>query len=187
MAALFFALLALTALTGTVVLLALLVSARSDPDGRASMLLTDVAPTALPLAAVVAATCMLGSLYFSEIALFTPCELCWYQRIAMYPLAPMLGIAAVRGDLGIRPYAWVLAGSGALISAYHYIIEWVPNLEVTACSDEVPCSAVYFREFGFVSIAFMALCGFLAIATLLYVAARAPVADREGAAEKVAQ
>jgi len=130
---------------------------------------------------------MIGSLYFSEIAHLVPCELCWYQRIAMYPLAPMLGIAAVREDLGIRPYAWVLAASGALIAAYHYVIEWVPNLEATACSAEVPCTVPYFREFGFVSIAFMALCGFLAIATLLYVAAYARVNDRVDAAEEVVQ
>jgi disulfide bond formation protein DsbB len=187
MAAFFFALLALTALTGTVVLLALVAAARRDPDGQAATLLADVAPAALPLAAVVAATCMVGSLYFSEIAHFVPCELCWYQRIAMYPLAPMLGIAAVREDLGIRLYAWVLAASGALISLYHYIIEWMPDLEATACSAEVPCTVPYFREFGFVSIAFMALCGFLAIATLLYVAAHARVADRAGATEEVVQ
>jgi disulfide bond formation protein DsbB len=187
MAAFFFALLALAALTGTVVLLGLLVSARRDPDGRAATLLADVAPSALPLAAIVATTCMVGSLYFSEVAGYIPCELCWYQRIAMYPLAPLLGIAAVRRDVGIRPYAWVLAGSGALISTYHYIIEWRPNLEVTACSTEVPCSAVYFREFGFISIAFMALCGFLAIATLLYVAARARTGEHADAAEEVVQ
>lgn len=187
MAAFFFALLALTALTGTVGLIVLRVSAGRDPDGQAAKMLDDLAPAALPLAAIVAATSMVGSLYFSEVLHFVPCQLCWYQRIAMYPLAPMLGIAAVRKDWGIRLYAWVLAGSGALIAAYHYLIEWMPNLEVTACSADVPCSAVYVREFGFVSIPFMALSGFLAIATLLHVAARARATDSENSAKEVVQ
>jgi disulfide bond formation protein DsbB len=179
MAAVFFALLALTALAGTVGLLVLQALARTDPESQAAAALDDLAPVALPLAAVVAATSMFGSLWFSEVLHFVPCELCWYQRIAMYPLVPMLGIAAFRRDLAIRPYAWVLAGIGAPIAAYHYLIEWMPNLEVTACSTEVPCTAVWVRELGFVSIPFMALSGFLAIIVLLRVAARVPVADNE--------
>ena len=179
MAAVFFALLALTALVGALLLLALQLSARRNPDGPAAGFLDDVAPMALPLAAVVAATSMFGSLYFSEVLHFVPCELCWYQRIAMYPLAPMLGIAAVRGDLAIRRYAWVLSVIGALIAAYHYTIEWLPNLEVKACSTEVPCTAVWVREFGFVSIPFMALSGFIAIAILLQVATRVRATDSE--------
>jgi disulfide bond formation protein DsbB len=187
MAAFFFALLALTALTGAIGIIVLQVSASRNPDGQAATLLDDLAPVALTLAAIVAATSMVGSLYFSEVAHFVPCKLCWYQRIAMYPLAPMLGIAAVRQDLGIRLYAWVLAGIGALISTYHYIIEWMPDLEVTACAADVPCTAVYVREFGFVSIAFMALCGFLAIAALLHVAARVQVIDNESSTKEVVQ
>ena len=50
-------------------------------------------PVALPLAAAVAVVATLGSLYFSEIADFPPCRLCWYQRIGMYPLAVVLPIA----------------------------------------------------------------------------------------------
>jgi disulfide bond formation protein DsbB len=179
MAPVFFALLALTALVGSLLLLVLQLSTRRNPDGPAAGFLDEVAPAALPLAAVVATTSMIGSLYFSEVLHFAPCELCWYQRIAMYPLAPMLGIAAVRRDLGVRRYAWVLSVSGALIAAYHYTIEWLPNLEVSACSTDVPCTAVWFREFGFVSIAFMALSGFIAITILLHVATRVRATDSE--------
>lgn len=179
MAAFFFSLLALTALIGAVALTTLLFLARGRPDGQAAMLLDDLAAAALPLAAVVAATAMAGSLYFSEVLGYVPCTLCWYQRIAMYPLAPILGIAAVRRDPWVRTYGWVLAGSGAVISAYHYVIQWLPDLEATSCSADNPCSAVWVREFEFVSIPFMALCGFLAIAVLLAVAARRPADDHE--------
>lgn len=188
MAAFFFSLLALTALIGAVGVMVLHMMARSDPDGQAAGILDDLAPMAMPLAAVVAATSMVGSLYFSEVLHYVPCELCWYQRIAMYPLAPLLGIAAVRDDLGIRIYAWVLAGSGALIALYHYAIQWVPDLEATACAADNPCTAVYVREFGFVSIPFMALSGFLAITALLIIAARTRAHDDiETSAEEVLQ
>ena len=58
---------------------------------------------ALTLAWIVALVAMLGSLYFSEVAHFIPCEYCWYQRIAMYPLVLILGIAAYRQDTGHPP------------------------------------------------------------------------------------
>lgn len=177
MAAFFFSSLALIALLGAAGIAVLRLAERSGPDGRAAATLDDLASAALPLAAVVAATSMLGSLYFSEVLHYTPCTLCWYQRIAMYPLAPMLGIAAVRNDLNIRVYAWVLAASGAIIALYHYVIQWMPDLEATTCSVDAPCTAVWVREFGFVSIPFMALSGFLAIAALLSIAARTPADD----------
>jgi disulfide bond formation protein DsbB len=177
MAAFFFSLLALAALSGAVVVAVVAVAARSDPEGAAAAVLDDIRPAALPLAAVVAATSMFGSLFFSEVLGYPPCTLCWYQRIAMYPLAPILGIAAVRGDLGIRPYAWVLAISGAVISLYHYVIQWVPDLDATSCAVDNPCTAVFVREFGFVSIPFMALCGFFAIIVLLVAAGNPAHAD----------
>jgi disulfide bond formation protein DsbB len=183
MAAFFFSLLALTALVGAAGITVLLAAAGRDPDGQAAVLLDDLAPAALPLAAVVAATSMGGSLYFSEVLGYVPCTLCWYQRIAMYPLAPILGIAAVRRDLSVRTYGWVLAGSGAVISLYHYAVQWMPDLEATSCAADNPCSAVWVREFGFVSIPFMALCGFLAIAALLAVAARRPAGDGDHPAD----
>lgn len=101
-----------------------------------------------------------GSLYFSEVAHFIPCELCWYQRIAMYPLAVVLGIAAFRRDLGIRRYVLPLAIAGGLISAYHYLIQHFPDLDAGTCDVGVPCSAAWVWKFDFVSIPFMALASF---------------------------
>lgn len=186
MAAFFFSLLALTALGGAVAVTVLSALARRDPDGQAAMLLDDVADAALPLAAVVAATSMVGSLFFSEVLGYPPCTLCWYQRIAMYPLAPILGIAAVRRDLSIRPYVAVLAVSGAVISVYHYMIQWVPDLDATACAVDNPCTAVFVREFGIVSIPFMALSGFLAIIALVRVAGTGAAAHDDDSSEATA-
>jgi disulfide bond formation protein DsbB len=138
-----------------------------------------VGPQALALAFAVAAVSMLGSLYFSEIAHFLPCRLCWYQRICMYPLVPMLGIAAWRRDIAVRPYAAVLAVIGVPISSYHVILEHFPNLETSACDLDNPCSLIWVRRFGYVTIPAMALSGFLLILMLLAVARTGPDPDTD--------
>jgi len=110
---------------------------------------------------------MVGSLYFSEVADFTPCRLCWFQRIAMYPLSVILLVAAIRRDRDVRWYVGPLAAIGALVSTYHYLIEWKPSLEGGACGVGPSCADIWFRELGFVTLAFMALCGFVAILVLV--------------------
>jgi disulfide bond formation protein DsbB len=115
----------------------------------------------------VAAAATLGSLYYSEIAHYVPCDYCWYQRIAMYPLALILGIAAFRDDRSITRYAVPLAAAGGLISGYHYLIQQFPDLSTGSCSAAAPCTATWVWEFGFVSIPFMALSCFAAIVALL--------------------
>lgn len=133
--------------------------------GRRPAALGDVVPpeSRLWLAWLVAAVATAGSLYYSEIAGFVPCRLCWFQRIAMYPLSVVLLIAAVRRDVAVRWYALPMAAAGALISSYHYLLQWFPQLETASCDPAAPCAAFYVREFGFVSIPLMALMAFLAI------------------------
>lgn len=83
---------------------------------------------------VVALVATLGSLYFSEIRSFVPCILCWFQRIFMYPLAIILGVAALRGDLGIRVYGLSLAGIGWLIALYQNLEVWGVVQSIKACT-----------------------------------------------------
>ncbi|MGH9139311.1 MAG: disulfide bond formation protein B, partial [Acidimicrobiales bacterium] len=92
---------------------------------------------------LVAAMATVGSLYFSEVADYVPCRLCWFQRIAMYPLAAILLIAAIRRDRAIRVYAIPIAALGAGVSIYHYLVEWHPQLEGDACDPLNPCSLVW--------------------------------------------
>lgn len=120
------------------------------------------------LAAAVASASTVGSLIYSEGFDLIPCRYCWYQRIMMYPLAVILVIAAYRKDVaGARRYGLPLAGIGLVLSSYHYLIQHFPNLEASACSVDVPCSAPYVWRYGFVSIPFMALAGFALIIALL--------------------
>jgi disulfide bond formation protein DsbB len=124
------------------------------------------------MAFAVAALATLGSLYYSEIAHFTPCEMCWFQRIAMYPLAVVLLVAALTRDERGWRYAVPLAALGLLASVYHYQLEMFPEQQ-TFCTSGVPCSVRLVNEFGFVSLAFMAGCGFVAILALHAAAWRA--------------
>jgi len=166
---LFLALLALAAATGTLVLwIAVAVSAISRGDGPARHLLDAVGRQALALAALVAVTATAGSLWLSEGAGFPPCKLCWYQRIAMYPLAVVLTIAAVRRDDRARLSGIVLALGGAAVSVWHVLIEHYPSLSSSStCDPTNPCSIRWVEEFGFLTIPTMALIGFLTITTLL--------------------
>jgi disulfide bond formation protein DsbB len=115
----------------------------------------------------VALIAMAGSLYLSEIAHLIPCSFCWYQRIAMYPLVFVLGVGMLRGDTGVWRYGLPLAVVGLLIAAYHVTIQWLPSLDVGACSVGAPCSGRYVAVFGFISIPTMAGAAVLLIISLL--------------------
>ncbi|MDA0352536.1 MAG: disulfide oxidoreductase [Chloroflexi bacterium] len=117
------------------------------------------------LAFLVAAVAMASSLYYSEVVGFVPCEFCWYQRIAMYPLVVVLAVAAVIRDDRVFRYVLPIAVIGSLLSIYHYQLQLFPD-QASSCSTGVPCHARYVEEFGFVSIPLMALCGFIAIIAL---------------------
>jgi disulfide bond formation protein DsbB len=139
-------------------------------------------PYAIGLAFIPALLAMVGSLYFSEVAHYAPCTLCWYQRIAMYPLVLLLGIAAWRRDLGIRLYAIPLASIGAVIATYHYLLEWFPDLDTGACTVGIPCTQVWFRQFGFISMPLLALIAFLLVIAFLALAHRR-AGERDGEIE----
>jgi disulfide bond formation protein DsbB len=172
-ASLFFALLALAANAIVLGALVLGIAAVVSERGRAFAVRTrdEVAPAAIWLAWIIATVSTLGSLYFSEVANYPPCKLCWFQRIGMYPLSAVLLIAALRrDDSGGRWYGGALALLFLPVSAYHYLIEWFPRLDAAACDPTTPCTLIWFRRFGFVTIPYMALSGFAAIAVLLIVA-----------------
>jgi disulfide bond formation protein DsbB len=169
-------LVALVAILGIVLVAALgLFSWRTAAVRR--RLESEAAASGVRLAWLVALVAMSGSLYFSQVAHFEPCLLCWYQRIAMYPLVAVLGVAAVRNDRDVVRYALPLALIGLPISLYHYVIESFPALAGAACDPRNPCTLVWFREFGFITLPFMALTAFALIASLLVLAARGERAE----------
>ncbi|WP_191566187.1 disulfide oxidoreductase [Metabacillus idriensis] len=107
---------------------------------------------------------MLGSLYFSEIMDFIPCDLCWYQRILMYPLVVILGMAIYRKDYQIAFYSMILSAIGGTISIYHYAVQKIDFVSTHSAScGIVPCTGEYINWLGFITIPFLALIGFTII------------------------
>ncbi|HVZ66991.1 MAG TPA: disulfide oxidoreductase [Patescibacteria group bacterium] len=121
---------------------------------------------ALIFAFFVALAAMTGSLFFSEVAKFVPCKLCWYQRICMYPQVLILGIAALKNDFSIKRYILPLSIVGIIISTYHYILQMSPL--PLPCTDEIAsCAAKQAAFFGYMTIPLMAWTAFAMIILLM--------------------
>jgi disulfide bond formation protein DsbB len=124
------------------------------------------------VAFIVAAIATGGSLFFSEIAHFVPCELCWFQRICMYPLSIITLLAAFSGDHRVARYLMPLPVVGAGVSVYHLLVENGVVEQAKGCLISAPggCATKWVNEFGYMTIptlaltAFVLLIGFLALA-----------------------
>lgn len=112
----------------------------------------------LKLALTVALTATLGSLFYSEIAGFTPCKLCWFERILMYPQTILFAIALWKKDAKIWIYSLTLSLIGAVISFYHYLMQigFVPEGSCDAVGKSVSCSKIFTMTFGYITIPLMA-------------------------------
>ncbi len=115
---------------------------------------------------------MAGSLYLSEVAKYVPCELCWYQRILMYPQIVLLGLALAKKNRDVVMQIFVLSGLGAIIAIYHVYLQ-AGGTALVPCSTvalAVPCGVKNFQELGYVTIPIMSLTGFvmLLIAMVLH-------------------
>jgi disulfide bond formation protein DsbB len=121
------------------------------------------------LAWIVALIALCGSLFFSEIMLYEPCKLCWIQRICMYPLVLLLGIASYRNERWIIPYALPLSIIGGCFSAFHYMEEKIPALaKAMPCRVGIPCNFDYINWLGFITIPLLAFVAFVFITIILW-------------------
>jgi len=154
----FFAVLAMACWAGALaVVIGGLVRRFGNPDAFGEIR-AQVGRIALPLAWLIALVTTLGSLYYSKAQGYLPCELCWYQRICLYPWSVILAIAAWRRDAAIKIYAIPVLGIGVVISLYHSWIQWFPPSSGTSfCSVDAPCTTKFVNEFDFVTLPFMAL------------------------------
>jgi len=131
------------------------------------------------LAFVVTAVATGGSLFLSEVAHFVPCELCWFQRIFMYPLAIVTLLAAIANDHRVARYLLPLPAIGAGFSVYHILVEERVVRQTTACLISAPggCAVKWIDEFGYVTIPVLALTAFVLAFAFLAFAAVEPSAD----------
>ncbi len=118
---------------------------------------------------IVSFVAMFGSLFYSEIMGFTPCVLCWYQRIFMYPQAFMFAFALWKKDRGIVPYSILLSIIGGMIAAYHYVFQ-IGLIGGSAICDivgySVSCSETFFTNLGYITIPMMSLTAFVLLIIL---------------------
>ena len=165
--------LAVVVQAGLVALVALALASLASARARGWLrdLRATLAGTELWMAWAVALVATAGSLFFSEYSDFVPCRLCWFQRIAMYPLAAILLVAALRRDFRAGPlYALAFPVVGAAFSIWHVYIEINPDAETASCRVGAPCSVKWIDELGYVTLPVMALTAFAAILALLLLA-----------------
>lgn len=133
-----------------------------------------------------------GSLWLSEVMGITPCKMCWLQRIAMYPLTVVFGVALFKRAYKTRITGLILAGTGFVLAGYHYLLQranfwqaetmnWAQaaisklftliglSLQAPGCTAEASCSSMYLGYWGFYSIPVMALMAFFAIIVVLLI------------------
>ena len=113
----------------------------------------------------------LGSLYFSEIRNFTPCPLCWYQRILMYPLIFILAVGIIRKDKNVAYYALPMSILGAIIALYQYLLQMgtaIKNIPIQ-CDAFGSCEQIETIYFGFITIPFLSMTAFVIISLLMII------------------
>ena len=120
------------------------------------------------LAWIIALIATVGSLFFSEVMELPPCVLCWYQRIAMYPLVPVIAIGIMMRDREMKYYALPLCLAGLAISVYHNLLYYgiIPE-SITPCQQGVSCTSRQIEWFGFLTIPLMALAAFIGVTLCL--------------------
>ena len=128
--------------------------------------INDLLPYVAWLTALVA---MAGSLFFSEVMDLPPCILCWYQRIAMYPLVVIIGVGIVMRDARWKYYALPLALVGLAISVYHNLLYYhiIPE-SISPCKEGVSCTTVQIEWLGFITIPLMGLTSFILVSALTF-------------------
>lgn len=108
----------------------------------------------------------LGSLFYSNVLGYIPCELCWYQRILMYPMMIIFFVGLWKGKKDVYLYSIPLSIIGALIAGYHYFTQHLPKavaLLTTCTLSEVNCGIKFTFHYGYISIPLMAFTGFVLI------------------------
>lgn len=118
----------------------------------------------------VALISTVGSLYFSEVLGFAPCILCWYQRIAMYPLVVILGVGIIKKDKNIHYYALPFSIIGSVFAFYQNLLYYnVISVNLAPCVSGISCTTRYLQLFGFMDIPLLSLISFILITLLILV------------------
>jgi disulfide bond formation protein DsbB len=117
---------------------------------------------------VMALVATVGSLFFSEVMQLPPCVLCWYQRIAMYPLVVIIGVGILTGDRRVKNYALPVCLAGLAVAVYHNLLYYglIPE-SITPCTQGISCTSRQIEWLGFITIPLLSLTAFVATALCL--------------------
>ncbi len=144
---------------------------KMNPENIKTMISPD---RALIGAWLIALVSTLGALFLGEVMGRTPCVLCWYQRIAMFPLAVILGIACYLSDLNVRRYALPLAIAGGSIAFWHSLLfAGFISEAIQPCTQNGPsCSGKDQVLFGYLPLPYLSLAAFSLISLLLFLSVK---------------
>lgn len=140
---------------------------QSQVSEQANRVVNFIGHWGLALAFVVAFGAMLTSLFYSEVIGYPPCLLCWYQRIFMYPLVVILGMAIWRKDDDIIDYALAVSGIGAIFGIYHTSLQFGVKSVLPCSVVGVSCAVQYVMEYGYITIPVMSLTAFALVIIFL--------------------
>jgi len=126
---------------------------------------------------LIALLSSLSALFIGEVLGQVPCLLCWYQRIAMFPLALILGIACLVDDRAVWRYALPLAGIGSAIALWHSLLYFgvIPEA-IKPCGQGPSCSSADMTILGGMPLPLLSLGAFAAISLLLFIIRRKEIA-----------
>lgn len=116
---------------------------------------------------LISASAVVGSMFLSQIAKIPPCDLCWYQRIFMFPLPIISGIAVFKDDYGIKKYVIPLASIGLVIAIYHYLLQKLPSLPLPCTNSIISCTDKQLELFGYLTIPLMSATAFALVLFLM--------------------
>ncbi|MDO8424629.1 MAG: disulfide bond formation protein B [bacterium] len=141
---------------------------------KKNRLLSLIKERAVLFSFIVALLAVLGSLFYSEVAKFEPCKLCWIQRIFIYPQAVLLGIALCIKDRNAGIYSIALSAVGGFFALYHYLLQFglVPTFSCSIAESAVSCSQRYVTGFGYITFPLMSLTAFSLIIVFMVVQKR---------------
>lgn len=118
----------------------------------------------------VSLAAIFGSLFFSEIMRFPPCDLCWYQRIFMYPIALIILVGLFLDSKDTLKFVAPLIWGGLITAVYHNLVYYKVIQVIVPCNESAPCTAQHVNYLGFLTIPLMSLLGFIFLSLINFLA-----------------
>lgn len=115
---------------------------------------------------IISLASIFGSLFFSEIMKFPPCNLCWYQRIFIYPIALITLTGLYLKSQDTNKYLTPFISLGLLVSIYHNLVYYKIIQIIVPCSESAPCTAQQLNYLGFITIPLLSLVAFVVLMIL---------------------